>query len=496
MSLNTSQIAQSLAKGGIATLVSSTGAQIVRVLAILVIARLIPPHEYGLFVMISSALGIATVLRDMGLSAATIQSPDITQRQHATLFWINVGLGLFLSLTVAIASPWIARRLGAPDAYGYIIAFAPVFLLGGLGTQHKALMTRQLAFGSLAKMTFWSAVASQALAVTLAASGAGIWALIVGACTAEAVITLWSLRAAAWKPLPVLALREVRPLLSFGGYLAAFGILGYLGANLHQLLIGIYCGTADAGYFNRAIVLLALPISLIMMPLGEVVTAALSRLQSEPAVFAHYYLKSATLINLVTAPVAVLCIVIAPALVRLLLGPNWDESGVLLRLMGFSLLVQPIMFTTGWVYRALGRARGVFWWGNVAWSFILLMYVLGLQWGAEGVALSHSVALMILFWPCLYYAFRGTSMTSGQLLRRCFPAAGAATLAGLATFAITTTLHAYAPLWQVLVASAFYFCVYLLCLIMLGDGPLLKNLLGQVKVWISHRQSPHTSDSR
>lgn len=485
MSQNQQHIGQAVARGGLATLASNASAQVLRLGATLLMARLLAPKEFGLFAMINSALGIATVLRDMGLSEAAIQSASITNRQHSTLFWINAGLGLLMTATIVLASPWIARGLGVPDATFLIIALAPVFLLSGLGAQHKAMMSRKLAFSAQAKMTFGSVVASQSLALALATTGAGIWSLISGALVAEIIITLWYWRVETWRPLFVFALSEARPLLVFGGYISAFGILSYLAGNLHQLLIGIFNGPAAAGYFNRANVLLFVPISLILMPLGNVISAALARLQSDPIEFARYYLKITTTIILLTAPLGIFSLLFAPQIVRVLLGPGWEESGILLRLMAVSLMVQPLMFSTGWVYRSLGKVKNAFWWGNASWSFMLAMYALGLLWGARGVASAHSLSLLLLLWPCLHFAYRGTAIKTAGTLRACVPCLAAATLAALPTWGFSMMLASYSPLMLLIVTSVIYAAIYVGLLLIFGEGPRLFNLLQHVRAWAS-----------
>lgn len=465
-----------VARGGAATLLANAAAQAIRLGANLIMARLLMPAEFGLFAMVNSAIGIAGVLRDMGLSAATIQSPTLTERQLSTLFWVNAGFGLLATLLIIATSPWIARGLGAPESILLIVVLAPTFLLGGLATQHRALLSRKMAFSTQARMTLWSVVASQCVALLLGASGAGIWALAFGAITSELIVTIWCWRAEPWRPTPVLTLSETRQLLVFGGYLSGFSILSYLAGNLHQLLIGITKGPEAAGYFNRAYILLLAPVSLILMPLGGVISAALSRVQADSTAFAHYYLKSMGTVNLMTAPLGCYSLLFAPELVHLLLGPLWGESGVLLRLMAVSLIVQPLMFSSGWVYQALGQARRMFWWGNLGWSVILIMYLPGLIWGARGVAIAHSLSLTLLVWPCLHFAFKGTAITTKSTLSVCVPALVAATVATIPALGLRVILSGQSPLFSFFYGSVIYAASYIGLLFAVGERSRLMNL--------------------
>lgn len=478
-------LGNAMARGGIATVLANGAAQIVRVGVMILTARLLLPAEFGLFAMVSSAIGIAGVLRDLGLSSATIQSPTITDRQLSTLFWINTGFGLLATLLIIAASPWIAAGLGAAHSVTVIACMAPTFLMGGLATQHRALLSRKMAFVTQAHMVFWSMLASQSLILLLAWHGAGIWALVAGALATECLVMVWCWRNERWRPSFVFSLTETRSMIVFGGYLSVFGILCYLASNIHQVLIGIISGHEAAGYFNRAYVLMLFPISLILIPVGGVITSALSRVQSNPQRFAHYYLNSVSAVNLISAPLGFYALLFAPELVRLLLGPSWAESGVLFRLMAISLVVQPLMNSTGWVYQALGEAKRLFWWGNVSWTLILIMYLPGLMWGARGVAAAHSLSLLLLLWPCLHFAFRGTPITAVSTLRTCAPAGCAAAIAIVPAWGVHASLSNMSMLPALALASLVYGGSYMGLLLLLGERPRLLNLWRHVHSWMT-----------
>lgn len=473
-----------MARGGIATVLANGAAQAIRVGVMILTARLLLPAEFGLFAMVSSTIGIAGVLRDLGLSSATIQSPVITDRQLSTLFWINAGFGLLATSLIAIASPWIAAGLGAPGSVAVIACMASTFLMGGLATQHRALLSRKMAFVTQAHMVFWSMLASQSLILLLAWRGAGVWALVAGALTTEFLVMIWCWRTEHWRPSFAFSLAETRPMIVLGGYLSVFGILCYLASNMHQVLIGVTSGHEAAGYFNRAYVLMLFPISLILVPVGGVISSALSRVRSNPQRFAHYYLNSVSAVNLVSAPLGFYALLFAPELVQLLLGPSWTESGVLFRLMAISLVVQPLMNSTSWVYQSLGRAKRLFWWGNVSWTLILIMYLPGLMWGARGVATAHSLSLMLLFWPCLHLAFRETPITVADTLRACAPAGGAAAIATAPAWGVHALLSNMSTLPALILASLVYASSYIGLLLFLGEKPRLQNLWRHALSWV------------
>ncbi len=72
------------------------------------LARLLSPSDYGLIAMATAFTGLAEVLRDGGLSLATVQRERVDPRQVTTLFWLNVALVGALSVATAAAAPAVA----------------------------------------------------------------------------------------------------------------------------------------------------------------------------------------------------------------------------------------------------------------------------------------------------------------------------------------------------------------------------------------------------
>src|SRR5215470_6188855 len=69
------------------------GAQMVRVLGqmatLVVLARLLPPQAFGLLAMVAAIGAVLDLIKEFGLSAATIQKQDISHAQVSALFWVN-----------------------------------------------------------------------------------------------------------------------------------------------------------------------------------------------------------------------------------------------------------------------------------------------------------------------------------------------------------------------------------------------------------------------
>ena len=96
------------ARGGAVTAASQGITFVLNLGSTAVLARLLAPADFGLVAMVTALTGFLGMFKDMGLSAAVVQQPDVTHRQVSTLFWINLLACGVLGVVVAAGSPLVA----------------------------------------------------------------------------------------------------------------------------------------------------------------------------------------------------------------------------------------------------------------------------------------------------------------------------------------------------------------------------------------------------
>src|SRR5262245_56135898 len=94
--------------------VSQLGAQGLRFLIGVILARLLSPEAFGLIGMITVFVGFASLFTDLGFGAALIQKQEATPDHYSSIFWVNVGAGFILMLLFIALSPLIAWLYSQP----------------------------------------------------------------------------------------------------------------------------------------------------------------------------------------------------------------------------------------------------------------------------------------------------------------------------------------------------------------------------------------------
>jgi O-antigen/teichoic acid export membrane protein len=467
-------------RGGV-VIMSVQAAQFVLSLAsTAILARLLAPGDFGLVAMSAAVGNFPALFLDLGLGSATVQRADLTRSQVSSLFWINTALGLLLSALLAGLAPLVARFYGQPQLVGVTMALALGFMLGGLSIQPNALLRRQMRFASLAGIELVSLILGIGAAVTSAALGAGYWALVYLTLvqqTASAAIT-WLV--CGWRPSLPASSAGVRPLLSFGAGLTAFNILNYLVRNLDNIIIGRVVGTAALGLYLKSYSLLLVPVDRIRGPVSSVVVPALSRLQGDRPRFRSSFLKAVTAVAAVGMPVVVFLFVFAEDAVLLILGPQWRESVVLFRALAPAAFVETFNTVGSWACTPFGQSGRLVRWQMFATAVTVASFLIGVHWGALGVAVAFSVSTIALRLPAILYLLRDSPVHPMDLLGPLARPAFASIAAGAIIFGLRTALSltrggALVLLGAAPVFGALYFTTWLA---LPGGRRAVRELLG------------------
>src|SRR5579862_2533851 len=180
-------------RGGTAKVLAQVANFTLRIGSLMTLARLLDPKDFGLVGMVTAITGILNLFRDFGLSSATVQRVEVTDRQVSTLFWINLVVGAILSLLLAAASPIVAWFYHEPRLVLVTIVLSLSFLFNAAGIQHSAMLQRQMRFTTLATIEVASWAVSVAAGITMALAGWGYWSLVVMAVVLplSSTICLW-----------------------------------------------------------------------------------------------------------------------------------------------------------------------------------------------------------------------------------------------------------------------------------------------------------------
>lgn len=366
--------------------------------------RLLNPSDFGILAMVATATALIALVKDLGISQAVIQRDTITPSQLNSLFWVSVVTSLGFGAILAASAPLLAAFYGEPRAQAVTIAFSALVLISGPQSVPAAILNRDSLFNRLAVIDIVSATAALGAGVIGALFWQNYWALYASAASGTIASMVGICLSAGYRPnLPRFDDSTVQ-MLRFGWHVSGFNLVNYFSRNSDKLLIGRFLGSDELGFYDRAYRLLLFPITQLHGPIGQVLVPLLSRLQGDATRYRSTYTEAASLIMVVAQPGIVFAIICAAELFNMLFGERWIPTAPIFQWLGIAGLHQVMSSTTGWLFLSQGRGGDLFKLGTYGAVITVASFIIGLRWGAIGVAASYTIANYVVLVPLIWIA--------------------------------------------------------------------------------------------
>jgi PST family polysaccharide transporter len=470
-------------RGGVARLVAQGANFVIRVVSLMILARLLGPTDFGLVGMVTAFTGVLSLFRDFGLSAAAVQRAEVTNEQASTLFWINILVGLGLGLIAIALAPAVAAFYHEPRLTAVTASLATGFLFNAAGVQHSVILQRDMRFTALSVINTIASLVGAAAGIGTALAGWGYWSLVVMTVSLPLCFTIGSWIAARWMPGRPRRRCGIRSMMRFGSILTANGLVVYVANNLDKVLLGRVWGVDALGLYSRAYALINIPTDNLNAAAGEVAFSALSRLQGDPGRLKTYFLKGYSLVLAMTLPITITCALFSDDLVIVLLGRKWTAASSIFRFLAPTIMTFAIVNPLGWLISALGlAARGLKMALFIA-PVMIIGYAIGLPYGPQGVAFAYSTVMFLWIVPAVAWAVRGTVVSTREVLMTVFRPLTLGMIAGVIALGVRAMCGSMLPLPRLVIETSVLLATYFAALLFAG-GPqshyldLVRSLMG------------------
>jgi PST family polysaccharide transporter len=348
--------------------------------ASLVLARLIPPAEFGhaTIALVVGAFGPGLLGSLFG--AAVVQRNEIGEGHLRAAGFLGLAGGA--ALTVVAAGPGTAGTAAIFDdrTADMVRLISPAFLLAGLAVAPQAQLQRQLDFRSTSLIELSSIVLGAGTTIALAVAGVDAEAIVAGSLAAAGSTVVGSYAAAPFvAPRPHRT--EIRDLVRFGipAGLGTLALLCY--RNADYAVVGARLGSAQLGIYWRAFQLGAEyqgKISTIML---RIAFPLYSRTR-DLAEMRRIRVRVVRLHASVIFPLLALLIAIAPELVPLLYGERWEPAVVPTQILAVGGMVAAVLSGIGPIMLAVGEPRRL---AVQAWALATLLTAAALLAAPAGI---------------------------------------------------------------------------------------------------------------
>ncbi len=471
------------------TVFSGGFALAIQVVATVVLARLLTPRDFGLVAMVTTFSLLLTNFGINGITEALVQREQIDRTQASNLFWINLCGGLILTCGFAAAGSLLAKFYGEPLVAPIAAAVSISIVLSSLSVIHLALLKRAMLFSAVAKNDVVARAVSVAVSIFFGRAGWGYWALVMGVCALPLSTALGAWGMCRWLPGRPRHAPGTGSMLKFAMYTYGRFSVNYFARNADNVLVGWRFGAPALGFYKKAYDLFSLSAAQLVASTSVVAVSALSRVRGDDSQYRRYLLGAISVMAFLGMGIAGDLTLTGKDLIRVLLGPGWGEAGQIFTFFAPGIGIMLVYGTHGWIHLSIGRADRWFHWGIVEWTVTILLFLVALPWGPQGIAVAWCVSFWTLTIPSMWYAGMPIGLGVAPIIDVVWRYIAASLFSGLACSAVFPRLvflaHAPGAIGageRVVFVSIVFASLYLGTIVVLyrGISPL-KKLTGLLR---------------
>lgn len=487
-------------RGAGATVAGQSANFVMSMGSVIVLARMLSPADFGVVTMVTTFGLLFRSFGFIGFTELIVQREGLTDALVSNLFWVELGVGAILTLAFAGSGSLMARFYHNELVARVALGVSPMIVIGCLGWIHMGLLQRAMNFKATALISFCGQVAYVVASIISAIAGCHYWALVWGIIAQSAVTAVSAWLVCRWIPRWPRRASGTGSGLKFAISVYSHYAFSYLTRNTDNLLVGWRYGATMLGFYKKAYDLFVLPESQLLSPLSVVVVSTLSRIREDREQFQRYFLGAISFLALLGMGIGADFALVGKDIIRLLLGPGWDEAGRIFALFGPGIGAMLLYDTHGWIHLSIGRPERWFFWGLIEFICTASLFLFTLHWGPSGIAFAWTASYFLLMIPGFWYAGRPIGLGVGSVLAAIWKFFLASVIAGCLTALIfhsipnlAKTFGAPIALVRILAISSTYFGLYAGCVIALHRGlKPIREAAGLIRDLLPNRVPSHT----
>lgn len=445
--------------------------RLLTLLVFVILGRILPPSDFGLIALATALTTIIAVFVEYGLAQSIVQRSEITKADIWTAFWTGVAGSVLLYGIVLALTPVLVAVYDEPQLASIIPVLGLVLPIAGLASVPAALLERELKFKPLAIRQLCGAFAGAAVAIVLALTGAGIWALVLQPVVVAFVGTVILWAAARWVPRFTFSLVSLKSMWAFSLQVVLIELMNALQSNVDKFIIGIFFSATELGFYFMAQRILTIVMEVVASVLAKISLPTLSRLQNDQARFLSYFYTLTFGSAVIAFPIFGLLIGFGSEITTFLFGTGWDASVPLMILMAPSAMLASVTFFDRSVLLAKGRGGASLSVAAGQFAFGTVVLLAAVPFGLAAVSAGRTIR-QVAYWPVRIVALRryGGVSARSYLARFIPPTVATIGLVGVAwALGLTGWADAPVPIFSfVLPASIICLAVYGGLVLLLG----------------------------
>lgn len=345
--------------GLIWTLVEKAGNIIFQFITLIWLARLLDPHDFGLYGIIFIFIAISEMLVDSGLGGAIMRKKDIAEIDYSTLFLFNLVMSIILYLVLFFSSDCISHFFNQPIISKLIRISSIAIIICALNIVQGIKLNKNFKFKTISVITLISCFFASFFSILIAYLGYGVWSLVALHILQILFSSLGYMFVNRYMPSFMFCLKSFKEQFSFGIFLLLSNLTKTISHNIYASIIGKTFSVSDTGYYIQANKISSVFLNVSVGIIDRTIFPVLSQInncmeQKRIIVNVSRYA------SMIVFPIMLLISLLSKPLVILFIGEKWSDATPLLSILCISTIFVFLQTLNRNVLKSFGRSKEIF----------------------------------------------------------------------------------------------------------------------------------------
>lgn len=389
------------------------GVQVVNFVVSIILARILMPEDYGTIALVTVFITILDVFVTYGFGNSLIVNKDSDDLDFSTCFFFGVCLALLIYTGVFFAAPAIANHYQLPILVPVIRVMALRIPIAAINSVQHAYVQKHMIFRKFFISTSIGTISSGIIAVIMAFSGCGIWALVTQYLGNVLIDTICLSFIVAWKPKFIFSFQRLKVIYDYGWKVLVGGLIDTGYSQLKNFVIADRYSRKDLAFYTRGDSFAQMGMTAIEPAVDGVVFPALSNCNDDLPTMKSMTRKLIKCTTYIVFPLYFLIMSVAKPLVLILIGEKWLEAVPFVVIGCLALFFRPVQIINNCVIKASGRSDMFLKLDIIKKSIGIVLLFLAIPFGVKAIAMSivvvNLISTAINIWPnrkLLGYGYR------------------------------------------------------------------------------------------
>lgn len=392
--------------------------QIINFLVAFLLMRWLLPEDFGKFAMVFVIVVFLQIFRDAGLTVAIIQKEKLSNIDISTSFWTQLIIAAILVVPLFFSGPFLNKFFNETVLERIVFWLSIDFILGTIGVIPMALLRKELEFKKIFKIQLAAVIVSSLFGIGMALSGFGYMSLVGKILSYTFIISLGAFLMVDWKPTFIFSKSILHRLLKVGISDTGNHLLSYLVRNVDDFFIGKVLGVTSLGFYNRAYVIMLLPMVNITSVVKNVLFSTWSKMQNDVEGIKKMFISVSGIIALIIFPFMVLLAVLAEPIVSLIFGEQWLPIVDTLSILSVVGMFQSVSSLIGIIFIVFNKNNLAFRITLVTSILIIILTIWSVYTfkSIEITSLIYGISSLVLLYPMYFFAGKIMKVSVAQML--------------------------------------------------------------------------------